>query len=698
MTKSITLSGKVIPVAMLVSLCVMTSISARADQPGVQKPARAESLPSASVAKMHFVNQDAVIWTSGLMKQRFDVCAEVMIPVMGKLMDGKEPSQFLENFRVAAALVEGKHRGPKWNDGDFYKWLESAAATFAVQKNAALDQQMDQAIEIIGKAQRADGYLHTATIIKQKSGDASARELLEPLDFELYNMGHLMSAACMHYRATGKTSLLRIAEKSADYLCGKFETPDADKARFGICPAHLSGLVELYRVTGKRSYLELAGKMIDMRDKVQSGTDDNQDRIPFRQQTKAIGHAVRANYLYAGAADLFLETGDKSLLDPLEKIWTDLVAHKMYITGGCGALYDGASPDGVKEQKTITRVHQAYGRDFQLPNATAHNETCAAIGSVLWSARMLQITADAKYADLMEQTLYNSVLTGVGLDGKTFFYTNPLRVTDPMPVALRWSRQRQPFISVFCCPPNVLRTLAESAHFAYGISPSADKNGVTDLFVNLYGASQMNLTLADGSNARLVQTTEYPWDGRIKIQIASESKNEIAVNVRIPGWANESSVRLNGEVIGKNIRPSSYFRISRRWTPADKIELDLPMSAKIIEANPLVEELRNQLAVTRGPIVYCLESPDLPENVKLSDCRLSPKLPLKSQWDGNMLGGISVVQAELSVSESGKWSGLYREVNQQKSENQKVVVKLIPYFCWANRGKSEMTVWIPSGE
>src|SRR5262249_19670862 len=295
---------------------------------------------------------------------------------------------------------------------------------------------MDEVIATIRQAQRADGYLHTPILIRQRNGESDAQPFQDRLQFEAYNLGHLLTAACVHHRATGKTNLLQVAVKAGDFLHAAFQKPTPELARIAVCPSHYMGLVELYRTTKDPKYLQLAKTLVDLRDRVPDGSDDNQDRIPFRKQTQAVGHAVRANYLYAGAADIYAETGDRTLLEPLLKIWDNLVATKLYVTGGCGALYDGASPDGAKEQKQIGRVHQAYGREYQLPNSTAHNETCAAVGNVLWNWRMLQITGEAKYADLLELTLYNAALAGIGLDGKSFFYTNTLRQLDRMPVEL----------------------------------------------------------------------------------------------------------------------------------------------------------------------------------------------------------------------------------------------------------------------
>jgi uncharacterized protein len=424
-----------------------------------------------------------------------------------------------------------------------------------------------------------------------------------------------------------------------------------------------------------------------MRNLVKDGGDDNQDRIPFPQQDEAEGHAVRANYLYAGAADLFLETGDTNLWRPLAEIWTNAVTKKMYITGGCGALYDGASPDGSRDQKHITRVHQSYGRNFQLPNTTAYSETCANIGNVFWNWRMFLATGEARFMDVVELALYNSVLSGGALDGTNFFYTNPLRVTDPMPLDLRWSRQRVPFVSSFCCPPNLVRTIAESANYAYG--KSADS-----IWVNLYGSSSLATKLADNEEIKLSQETEYPWNGRVRIKIEKCGRAEFALKLRIPGWAKDASMRINGRPPDDSPRPGSYYEIRRTWKAGDFVDLDLPMPARIMEANPLVEEDLHQVALQRGPVVYCLESPDLPPGVKISDVLIPADLRLMARYDRRLLGGVVVLEGKALAQPQGDWNGkLYREL--RPADLKPIAVKFIPYSVWQNRGRSEMSVWLP---
>lgn len=640
--------------------------------------------PSRS-AQMEPLPLGAARWTSGFWADRFELCRTQMIPAMERLMEGTNNTQFFRNFEIAAGQAAGRSRGASFNDGDFYKWMEGATASLAIEKNPALEARLDEIIAVIARAQRADGYLHTPVQIKQRAGDTNAVPFGDRNNFEMYNLGHLMTTAAVHHQVTGKTNLLAVAQRAAGFLETTFSNAPAN-ARSSVCPSHLMGLVDLYRETQDPRYLELAQTVLRLRGEIKDGVSDNQDRIPLAKQREAEGHAVRANYLYAGAADLFLETGDTNLWRPLAQIWTNVVTEKMYITGGCGALYDGAAPDAARDQKNITRVHQAYGRNFQLPNITAHNETCANIGNALWNWRMFLATGAAKYMDVVELELYNAILSGMALDGTNFFYTNPLRVTDPLPVALRWSRQRVPFVSSFCCPPNLVRTIAESADYAY--AKSADQ-----IWVNLYGASRLVTKLTNGETVQLAQETEYPWSGRVRIRIVACGEKEFALRLRIPGWAAGATVRVNRRP-AENAAPENYFEIRRTWAPGDMVDLDLPMSVRLMEANPLVEETLNQLAVQRGPVVYCLESTDLPAGVRVSDVRIPADLQLAARYDGRLLGGIVVLEGQAEAGSGENWQGkLYREV--QPTALKPVPVKLIPYSVWQNRGPSEMSVWLP---
>ena len=647
-----------------------------------------------SAAKLESIDLKEVHWTDGFWAERFETCRTQTVPALWRIMEGTNYSQYFQNFRIAAGVARGRHRGAPFNDGDFYKWLEAASATLAVTNDPNLDQIIEQCVEVIARAQRRDGYIHAPVLIAKRNADIPAgtssvvaQPFQNPLDFEMYNMGHLMTAACVHYQVTGRTNLLTVARKAADFLSEAFRNPTPELARNAVCPAHYMGIVDLYRVTRDPRYLDLAKKLFAMRDLVAGGTDDNQDRIPFLQQTNAMGHAVRANYLYAGAADLFLETREPALWSTLQRIWTNVVRQKMYITGGCGALYDGASPDGSKEQKSITRVHQAYGRDYQLPNLTAHSETCANIGNVLWNWWMFLASGEARFMDIVELALYNSVLSGVSLDGTNFFYTNPLRVLAPQPVELRWKARRVPYLSSFCCPPNLARTIAESSGCAW----SKCEDG---LWLNLYGSSKVKTKLGDGSKIELTEITDYPWNGRVQIRFDQCSEAKFSLHLRIPSWAKMATVRVNDKLTELHPRPGSYCEIGRVWNCGDVVDLDIPMSPRWLEANPYVEETLNQVAIQRGPLVYCLESPDFAANgVSIDDILIPQDVDLVARFDRNFLNGIVVLEGKALSRQSGDWDGqLYREL---KPAVQPINVRFIPYFAWANRGPSEMSVWQP---
>lgn len=637
--------------------------------------------------KLRSVDIASVQWTEGFWAEKFEWCHRIVIPNMWRLLDDPQISHAFENFRIAAGIKQGRHRGPKWHDGDFYKWLESAVFVYATTRDEKLDRQIDRIIEVISKAQRDDGYIHTPVIIAQRQKESEAEEFQSRLDFETYNMGHLMTCACIHYRVTCKTNLLRVAEKAGDFLYKAYKKSPRNLANNAICPSHYMGIIELYRTTGDARYLELAKGLIDTRDLVEEGTDHNQDRIPFRQQSEAVGHAVRANYLYAGVADVYAEIGDKSLLSALEKIWSDVAYHKMYVNGATGALYDGASPDGSKAHSSIQLVHQAYGRAYQLPNITAYNESCATVGFILWNWRMLSITGEARFADLIELALYNGVLAGISLDGKNFFYTNPLAKSDELPFSLRWSRKREPYIGCFCCPPNTVRTIAETSAYAYGLSDDG-------VWINLYGGSELNTQLAGGGVIRLSQRTEYPWEGTVHITLEEAPKREFSFFLRIPGWAKSARVTINGRVVANKPESGQYFEIRRSWSAGDNIKLVMPMNVQLLEAHPLVEEARNQAAVRRGPIIYCLESTDLPDNVRIMNVGISPKAKYQDHFVKDLLGGVTVVQTKAYARTEDDWGKkLYRRISPKKPKT--INIRLIPYYAWGNRGDSEMVVWIP---
>lgn len=650
----------------------------------------------------------AVKWTDGFWGERFGVFSGTSVQSMWETWKSDKGHGW-NNFLIAAGEKKGKRHGPPFHDGDMYKWLEALTAVYAVNKDPEVGKIMDRFIELIQKSQRADGYLHTPVIIAEMNKQATAKEEAKEnatigtkvgtgkdgafgnrLNFETYNLGHLITAGIMHKRATGKTTLFNCAVKAADFLYDFYKRASDELARNAICPSHYMAIAEMYRETGNSKYLELSEKLIDIRGKVENGTDDNQDRVPFRQQYKAMGHSVRANYLYAGVADLYLESGEEQLKKNLDSIWEDIVTRKMYITGACGALYDGTSPDGTDyTPDNIQKVHQSYGRPYQLPHSTAHNETCANIGNLFFNWRMFTATGEAKYTDIVENCLYNSILSGISLDGKKYFYTNPLRISKDLPYTLRWPKERTEYISCFCCPPNTLRTLCEAQDYAYSI----EKGGV---YVNLYGGNTLNTNIEGVGEITLTQKTDYPWDGAVNISVDKlKGKKQFEIKLRVPDWCTEGAkITVNGEEQNIEAKAGTYATVNRTWKKGDVVSINMPMRTRIVEANPLVEESRGQVAVQRGPIVYCLESNDL-GGLSIDDIAIpldAKFTPVDMTIDGSR---IKALEGEVINRSEASWKGqLYREATAKK---QMVKVRLIPYYAWGNRGKSEMTVWMPAG-
>ena len=435
------------------------------------------------------------------------------------------------------------------------------------------------------------------------------------------------------------------------------------------------GAAEMYRETGDEKYLTLAKGLIAIRDSVTNGEDHNQDRHKFRDQYEAMGHAVRANYLYAGVADLYAETGEEQLMKNLSAIWDDIIQHKIYIMGGCGALYDGVSPDGTTyNQPSIQQIHQAYGRQFQLPQEAAHNEICAQIGMMLFSWRLFQTTGDGKYIDNIENELYNGILSGISLDGKDFFYTEALRRTKEFPYIMRWPKHRQHYITCFCCPPNTLRTLCEAQEYAYAINENT-------LYVNLYGQNALKT-----KDLEVEQITNYPWDGRITLTI-KKAKNLENVKLHKPDWAAEYTVKVNGE--------PADLDITRKWKKGDVIEVNFDMRPRLIEANPLVEEAKNQVAVQRGPIVYCLEGEDIEGGYRINDIAIPADIQFTEQKMTISGHEMTVLEGEAVLVNQEKWDNqtLYREI--RPTNKKKVKIRLIPYYAWDNRGIQDMSLWLP---
>lgn len=652
-------------------------------------------------AQMKNTPMGAVKWTGGFWGDRFNMLSTTGIWDMWntwntpwEIIDdmGLHGSNGFRNFEVAAGTVKGKHHGPPFHDGDMYKWLEACAAVYAITKDPKIDALMDKFIEQVALAQRNDGYIHTPVVISERNagidthantenaagieiGKDQKHAFASRLNFETYNLGHLMTAGIIHKRVTGKTTLFDCGKKAADFLYNFLTNDAAELSRNAICPSHYMGAAEMYRETGDEKYLTLAKGLIAIRDSVTNGEDHNQDRHKFRDQYEAMGHAVRANYLYAGVADLYAETGEEQLMKNLSAIWDDIIQHKIYIMGGCGALYDGVSPDGTTyNQPSIQQIHQAYGRQFQLPQEAAHNEICAQIGMMLFSWRLFQTTGDGKYIDNIENELYNGILSGISLDGKDFFYTEALRRTKEFPYIMRWPKHRQHYITCFCCPPNTLRTLCEAQEYAYAVNENT-------LYVNLYGQNALKT-----KDLEVEQITNYPWDGRITLTI-KKAKNLENVKLHKPDWAAEYTVKVNGE--------PADLDITRKWKKGDVIEVNFDMRPRLIEANPLVEEAKNQVAVQRGPIVYCLEGEDIEGGYRINDIAIPADIQFTEQKMTISGHEMTVLEGEAVLVNQEKWDNqtLYREI--RPTNKKKVKIRLIPYYAWDNRGIQDMSLWLP---
>ncbi|MEN8703396.1 MAG: beta-L-arabinofuranosidase domain-containing protein [Polaribacter sp.] len=632
--------------------------------------------------KLKSLNIGDCKWTDGFWADKLKIAQDVMVPYMGELLKG-DKGHALNNFKIAAGLKEGKHKGMHWHDGDFYKWIEASTYIYALNKDQKIVDELDEIIEIIGKAQQENGYLQTQITTNIKRKPFSERRY-----HEMYNSGHLYIAACIYYRVTGKTNFLDIAIKHANNLYNTFQPKPKELARFGFNQVQIMGLVELYRTTKDKRYLELAEIFINMRGKskpkphstvrhVHIG-DMTQERTPLRKSDEAVGHAVLALYYYAGAADVYAETGEKALIDALDRIWGNIVDKKMFVTGACGQKHDGGSSNR-------DFVHEAFTIDYEMHNAHAYNETCANLCNAMFNYRMLSVKGESKHADIMELVLYNSAMSGINLEGDKYFYTNPLRRTKGHKMGITDYPNRVGYIPCFCCPPNLVRTIAKSSAWAYSLS----KNGIA---VNLYGGNQLDTKMLDGSDIKLKQETNYPWNGNIKITI-DECKNEdFDVLLRIPDWTDNYQISVNGKSQKTNAKKGTFATINRQWKKGDVISLQLPMDIKLLEGNPKIEEVRNQAAIKRGPIVYCLETPDLPKSTSILDAYLPSKSQLSAIFKNDLLGGVITIEGAIKVRKDKK-EGMYREMKNVEWETVKT--QFVPYFSWSNRGTAEMTVWLP---
>ena len=637
-------------------------------------------------ARANGIPYQDVRWTSGLYKERFDTCAQVTVSHLQHMFVCKDISHVVENFRIAAGEAEGEFAGTVFGDGDFYKWMESATYTAVRTGNQALLNQLEAYIALCSRAQLPDGYLSTKQIIGERQGNGVSRQG-DINDFEVYNMGHMFTSACLYYRLTGRDSFLNVAKKAANYLRDLYDTAArTGEVQTAVCPSHYMGLIEMYRTTGDAEYLRIARLAIQLRDSVKNGMDDNQDSIPLKQHRKIIGHAVRANYLYAGVTDLYMEEGDPDYRTVLDAVWNHLVTQKMYITGGCGALYNGASPYGYFFKHQL--VHQAYGYEYQLPNVTAYNETCASLGGVFWAWRMFLMNPSAQYMDMLERMMLNVNLAGISLDGRRFFYENMLRRAKELPYELIWGQERSEYILSYCCPPNLARTIAQTAEYAYAVNEDG-------LWTGLYGDNEASFTLKNGAAFTLRQQTDYPFDGRITFTVSVSNGKPFALRLRIPAWAEQAVLHCPDRTIALSAADAgSYYTVDVARPEGFTMTLDLHMIPRVTVGHGLIEEDRNQAAIEVGPLVYCVESPDT-DAPSLEDLLL-PLNPAFTVTDGEVAGRpMKVLETTMlrQVTAEADREKLYRTL--QAPALERVQVRLIPYYAWDNRGRGEMLIWLP---
>ena len=575
----------------------------------------------------------------------------------------------MENFLIAGGRKKGPVRGKMpFDDTDVYKIIEGASYSLISRPNPALAAYLDSIISIIKIGQEPDGYLTTWFTIDRMHPPAwwaqpsPNRWDHEESNHELYNSGHLFEAAAAHYRATGKQNFLKIALKNADLLVASF---GPDKLR--VPPGHQiveTGLIKLYHITNNPQYVELARFFLELRGDSTSHKlygEYSQDHLPVTKQTEAVGHAVRAMYMYAGMTDIAAIYQDSAYFEALMKIWENIVTKKMYLTGGVGARHDG----------------EAFGDNYELPNLTAYNETCAAIGSVYWNQRLFRLTGDAQYYDIIERTLYNGLISGISLDGKKFFYPNPLE-SDGKYQFNQGACTRQPWFDCSCCPTNIIRFLPSVPELIY--ATIADS-----VYINLYISSNADI-IVNQKKIEIIQQTDYPWDGKINIIVNPEKKTIFTLKLRVPGWArnevvpgdlykyiDENPEKVSLLVNGKDenfVLDKGYIEITRKWTRGDKIELTLPLAVRKVVAHEKVTDNVNKVAFECGPIVYCAEEID---NHRISEITV----PLDTK---------------LNIT---KGAVLTENVNilRGKVDNQELI--LIPYYVWSNRGVGKMKVWLP---
>ena len=609
-----------------------------------------------------------VLVTDNFWAPRIKINHEVTIPIAFRK---SEETGRIDNFKIAAGLQEGSFCSLyPFDDSDVFKNIEAASYSLQIFPDPALDRYLDTLIGQIAAAQEEDGYLYTnRTINPDSTHEMAGKERWineEQSSHELYNAGHLYEAAVAHYQATGKRTLLDVALKNANLVDSVFGWGKLEKT-----PGHQEieiGLVKLYRLTGEKKYLDLAKFFLDRRGP--GGDPYNQMHQKVTEQREAVGHAVRAQYMYAAMADVAALTGDTSYLKAIDALWNDVTESKTYLTGGIGAVGG----------------HEGFGEPYELPNLDAYCETCAAIANALWNYRMFLLHGESKYFDVLEKVLYNGLISGVSIKGDSFFYPNPLESAG--------NYSRKPWFGCTCCPVNITRFLPSVPGYIYAVKDES-------IYINLFMSNEARVKM-DRNEIRIVQLTDYPWNGNIKIKIFPSGMKDFDLMLRIPGWAidrafptdlyqfaegpvTKPKILVNGENLPLDIH-NGYARIQRKWQEGDEITLELPMEVIRVFANPLVKADSGLVAIQRGPLVYCAEQFDL-GGINPACFIINEKASLQFNMSPDILNGLGTLE------------GLTQTFNPDLPGNSNTgdrTFTAIPYYAWANRGKGKMRVWFPT--
>lgn len=619
-------------------------------------------------AKLHNVPVSAVTVTTGFWSERRRTNVEKSIPTMLQLF---EEHGVMDNFRRLSGAKKVDRKGPLYTDSDIYKWMEAVAWVLQTERNAQLEATFDRLTGDIVAAQEPSGYLNTYWQEERK--DKRFTEM--DRGHELYCLGHMIQAGIAYYRATGKRKLMDAGIRFADYLISDFGP--AKRPLLAGHPEIEMALIELARTTGDRRYIELAAYILHG-DGERLNLKPNQlaymfSGRPFAGRTVVEGHAVRFGYACSGATDYYLETGDPAYKKALDTLWNDMTSSKMYLTGGIGSRAAG----------------EAFGDPYELPNAKAYTESCAAIANLMWNWRMLHATGDAKYTDVLERALYNSANSGMSLSGTLYCYRNPLELA-----AEAAGKIRNPWYNTTCCPPNLERLLASLPGYFY----STSRDG---LYVHLFDNNSLDGKLENGTPLKLTMKTGYPWDGNVEMTVAPASATEFTLFVRIPAWSRSTTIAINGKPSAERATAGSYLAIKRQWTPGDTVKVGFDMAARAVVSNPRVQENYRRAAIERGPLVYCMEQLDQPVEAPLEQValRLSarPDKDFSTELRKELLGGVVVLKHRGVLQTPGGPSlPLYSPLDTAEPKPGKPVdLTFIPYYTFMNREPAAMQVWTP---